>query len=337
MDEFSLLIQKILEKKDLNGRETRFAFNELTSGKAGCIRAAAFLTALKAKGETAEEVTFFAKEMKEKAVKVTGICAERLVDTAGTGGDGKKTFNVSTCTAFVASGAGAVVAKHGNRAASSASGSADVLEELGVNMSKSPETARGELENFGISFLFAPAFHPAMKNVARVRRELGFKTVFNILGPLTNPAGAERQLIGAYDDDTAGKIARALTLLGTKKALVVSSDTDEISVSTETQVREVSGENVKKYVLTPEEFGFKITEITGLLAEDKKQSAKTIVKVLNGKSEGSVRNIVLLNAGAAVYASGVATSISQGISLAEKSIDSEKALEKMELLRNGHS
>lgn len=331
--EFSEIMDKLLEKKDLQEKEAAFALQEIMQGRINNSQIAAFLTTLKIKGETTEEIVAFAKTMKENALKMVPK-TNHLIDTAGTGGDGSRTFNISTCAAFVAAGAGASVAKHGNRAASSKSGSADVLEELGVKIQVDPPKAVQQLEDIGIAFLFAPSFHPAMKHVAPVRAELGFKTVFNILGPLTNPAGARRQVIGVYDKSLLKKMADVVQRLGTERTLIVSSDMDEISVSAETNVFEVSGKNIKEYTTSPEDFGFERADPNSLRVETKAESAKMILDVLNG-AQGPARDVILLNSGAAIFVSGIASSISEGIDLAKQSIDSGKAMQKLEQLKGG--
>lgn len=330
--DFLAVLKKLLEKQHLQKEEAEFALQEIMQGRVNSTQTAAFLTALKMKGETAEEIAAFAKIMRENAVTIAPK-VNNLIDTAGTGGDGSSTFNISTCAAFVAAGAGASVAKHGNRAASSKSGSADVLEQLGVDINIDSKTAQKQLETIGITFLFAPFYHPAMKFVAPVRKELGFKTVFNILGPLTNPANAKRQLIGVYDKSLLKKMAEVLELLGTEKALVVSSNIDEISISSDTEIYEVCGGSITNYKIAPEDFGFKRAALEAIRVEDKIKSAEKMLNALKGK-DGVARDVVLLNAGAAIYASGIAGSIGEGISLAERSIDSGKTMEKLELLRD---
>lgn len=332
--DFSFILAKLIAKKDLQQEEAEFALQEIMHGKINNSQIAAFLTALKIKGETFEEIAALAETMRKNAITLNPK-VNQLIDTAGTGGDNSRTFNISTCAAFVACGAGAGVAKHGNRAASSKSGSADVLEKLGINISIDSKTAEKQLEAIGITFLFAPAFHPAMKHVAPVRKELGFKTVFNILGPLTNPASAKRQLIGVYDKLLLKKMAEVLKILKTEKALVVSSDIDEISLSDDTKIYEISNNEIKNYTIRPEDFGFKRASLDSIRVEDKSKSAETILNVLKGEIS-TARDIVLLNAGAALYVSSIANSIKQGVSLAQKSIDSGKAMEKLKLLGDYH-
>jgi anthranilate phosphoribosyltransferase len=293
---FPNILNKLLERVDLQKEEAAYAMEEIMRGSTNNSQVAAFLTALKMKGESVKEIAAFAKTMRNNSIRINAEM-DHMIDTAGTGGDGSKTFNISTCAAIVAAGAGAKVAKHGNRASSSKSGSADVLEELGVKMIDDPEIAKAQLEQIGFAFLFAPFFHPAMKHVANIRKELGFKSVFNILGPLTNPAGAKRQLIGVYDKSLLRKMAEVAKHLGTEKTLIVSSDMDEISISEPTKVYEVCESGIKEYIICPEDFGFKRTDIDSLRIEDKVQSAQVILDVLEHK-QGPARDIVLLNAGA---------------------------------------
>src|SRR3989339_609996 len=251
-------LKKLLQMKDLTEDESALALEYIMQGNANNSQIAAFLTALRIKGETVDEIVGLVKTMRKYSKKVTLTKKPEtgnLLDTAGTGGDGSKTFNISTAAAFVAAGAGAVLAKHGNRAASSKSGSADVLEELGVDIDINEEIAKKQLEKMGITFLFAKSYHPAMRFVAPVRKELGFRTIFNVLGPLTNPADAKRQVIGVYDKGIMKKMAEALAKLGTEKTVFLSSDIDEFSISTETSVIEVAGKEIKEYILAPEDFG----------------------------------------------------------------------------------
>lgn len=336
MFEFIRILEKLLERKDLDEEEVAFALEKIMFGEVNNAQISAFLTALEIKRESVPELIAFVKTMRRNAVTIAPR-VRNLVDTAGTGGDNSSTFNISTCAAFVAAGCGASVAKHGNRAVSSKSGSADVLEELKVKIDLNPEIVQSQIEKIGIGFLFAPLFHPAMKNIAMVRKELGFKTVFNMLGPLTNPAGAKRQLIGVYDSKVLDTLVEVMKILGTEKTLIVSSDIDELSVSEDTHVLEIAGGDVKKYTLCPEEFGFKRVSIDQIRVNCKEESAKLILDILDGKNSESARDVILLNAGAAAYASGLAASIKSGITLAEKSIDSGKALEKLELLRTFES
>ncbi|MCL5419847.1 MAG: anthranilate phosphoribosyltransferase [Candidatus Marsarchaeota archaeon] len=337
MNDFSEILKKLTERKDLEESEAGFALQEIMEGKVSSVRIAALLASLKTKVESVGELVAFARTMNRNGIKISPR-VNNLVDTAGTGGDGMGTFNISTCAAFVAAGAGASMAKHGNRAASSKSGSADVLEELGASLITDPKAAQQQLEEIGITFLFAPSFSPAMRHVAPVRKELGFKTIFNLLGPLTNPANAKRQLIGVYDKAFLGKMAEALMVLGTERSLVVGSDLDEISISGETEVYEVSGNTVDNYSISPEDFGLKRSPIAKIRADGRRESARMILRVLRGEG-GAAGDVTVLNAGAAIYASGLAKSIGDGVSAAAESIDSGRALEKLYLFRDydGHS
>ena len=337
MTDFRHIILKLIEKKDLSEEESIFAMSQIMDGKVSNEKIASFLTALKSKGESVLEIASFAKILRNKSTKINAD-QKNLIDTAGTGGDLAGTFNISTCSAFAAAGAGAAVAKHGNRSSSGKFGSADVLEELGIGINITPQIAESQLKALGITFLFAPNFHPAMKNVSAARKELGFRTVFNALGPLTNPACAKRQLIGANDKILMEKMALAVKLLGTEKTILASSDIDEISISCESDIMEVDNQGIKKYTLNPEDFGFKLANPGEIIARDKKESAKIIQKVLKGEN-GAARDVTILNAGAAIYASGLCESIKNGIKKAEAAIDNKAALEKLERLRdcNGHT
>lgn len=330
--DFKILLEKILSGKDLLPYEAELSMQEIMAGKAGDAKTAAFLTALRIKGEKADEIAAFAKVLRANCIPVN-FSNPNLLDTCGTGGDGFGTFNISTCSALVCAGAGAIVAKHGNRAVSGKSGSADVLETLGVQIAISPQIAQSQLETIGISFLFAPNFHPALKNLGPLRRELGFRTVFNILGPLCNPARPAKQVIGVFSPRIMGEYAGALSILGTEHSLVVCSDCDEISISQDTQILEIKGKKILAYSLSPEQFGFKKCEKNGIIAQNSAQSAEIILGILKGK-QGPARDVVLLNSAAAIYACDRAPTIAAGLAMAEKSIDSGAALEKLEMLKN---
>ncbi len=333
--DFSRIMEKLMEGQDLSDDESVFAMRDVVNSKFTNAQSASFLAALRLKPESVGEIAAFAGFLRELSPSVN--CDKTgLIDTAGTGGTGISTFNVSTCAAFVAAGCGVKVAKHGNRS-SSGIGSADVLEELGVNINAGPELAQRQIESIGVAFLFARLFHRSLGNLALLRKELGFKTVFNLLGPLLNPARPARQLIGVYSGHLLEKMALAASRLGAEKVMAVSGDTDEISMSVETKVCEISGGRASAYTITPEGFGFSRGILKSIQVGNRAQSAAMLISVLKG-SDGPARDIVLINAGAATYVSGVAGSISQGISLAEKSIGSGRAMEKLQLLRdfNGH-
>jgi len=325
-------ILKASRRFDLSPVEAQGAITDIMRGDASDSQIGAFLTALVMKGETAGEIAAFASVIRENAVKINPACDGILVDTCGTGGDCKNTFNISTAAAFVAAGAGAAVVKHGNRSISSRCGSADVLETLGVNINLAPEKVCSIIERNRIGFLFAQAHHPAVNYAGRARKEIGIRSFFNITGPLSNPAGAKAQLLGVYDEALTEKIADVLRILGTERAMVVHGDGyDEIATTGETKVSELKFGDIFTYTLDAADFGFGRADEKMLLGGDASKNAEIIKEVLMGE-EGPKRDIVVLNAGAAVYLSGSADSIKAGIKCAEKSIDSGKALLKLENL-----
>jgi len=291
---------------------------------------AALLTALRVRGESVGEIVGFARAMRRFAAKVEA--PEGVIDTCGTGGDAKGTINISTAAAFVARGAGVVVAKHGNRAATSRAGSADVLEALGAEIGLEPKEVGRCIEEAGVGFMFARTHHPAMRHVVPVRAELPFRTVFNLLGPLTNPAGARRQLVGVFSGDYVRPMAEALRELGAEKALVVHGNDglDEITVTAPTFVAEVADGTVVEYEISPEQFGLSRHPPDGLLGGDAHTNARILRNVLSGEEGGAARDVVLLNAGAANYVSGCAATMEQGVRFAEESIASGAAREALE-------
>lgn len=305
---------------------------EIMSGNASGMKIASFLTSLRMKGETVDEIASFAKVMKEFCNKINPKVEGTLIDTCGTGGDKLKTFNISTVAAFVVAGAGIPVAKHGNRSVTSKCGSADILEAMGVNLNLNPKQVEKTIENVGIGFMFAPLFHPAMKSVQSVRKELAIRTIFNILGPLTNPANAEAQLIGVYSKNLGFKVANALDNLGLKHVLVVyGSGMDEISTLGVTDITELKYGEVKEYTIRPEEFKIKKARINDLYAKDIETSVKFFGEVLEGKS-GPRLDIVLLNAAAGIVVGGTAETIAEGLDIAYESVKSGRALEKFDQL-----
>ena len=310
--------------------EAERALEEIMEGTASPAVTAALLTALRVRGESVGEIVGFARAMRHFAAKVEA--PEDVVDTCGTGGDAKGTINISTAAAFVARGAGVVVAKHGNRAATSRAGSADVLEALGAEIGLEPEEVGRCIKKVGIGFMFARTHHPAMRFIAPVRAELPFRTIFNLLGPLTNPAGARRQLVGVFHGGYVRSVAEALRELGAEKALVVhgGDGLDEITVTGPTLVAEVSNGTVTEYELTPERFGLPRHAPDGLLGGDAYLNARILRDVLSGEERGAARDVVLLNAGAAVYVSGRATAIEDGVHLAGESIATGAAGEVLE-------
>lgn len=323
-------IAKLVELKDLSETEAATAMEELMEGKATQAQIGAFLTALRMKGETVDEIYAFAKVMREKASKLR--VPENTLDTCGTGGDGCGTFNISTAAAFVAAGAGIPVAKHGNRSVSSKCGSADVLETLGMNVNLAPEQVEECIQEIGIGFLFAPVFHGAMKHALVPRKEIGIRTVFNMLGPLTNPGNLKYQLMGIYDSRLTEKLAMVLKKLGSKHALVVNgSGMDEITTLGSTIVSELKGDEVHSFSLAPEQFGFRRAKQGDLAGKNPQENAELLLSVLSGETSPHL-DVVLLNAGAAIYAAGRSKDIQEGIALARKSVESGEAKRKLELL-----
>jgi len=325
-------IKKASLRSDLSVVEAKEAMQDIMSGNATDGQIGAFLTALVMKGETSSEIAAFTSVMRKNAVTITPKRNGMLVDTCGTGGDGKNTFNISTAAAFTAAGAGVKIVKHGNRGATSKCGSADVLEALGVKIDISPERVSEIIDENGIGFMFAQNHHPAMKYVGRVRKEIGIRSFFNLIGPLSNPAGADAQLLGVYDASLTEKIAEVLNILGTKRAMVVHGDGyDEITTTGITQVSEVNNGLVRSYSLDASSFGFPKADYASLNGGDTRYNARIIRAILEGE-EGPKRDIVILNAGAAIYLGEKAASVAEGIKYAERSIDSGHALEKLENL-----
>jgi anthranilate phosphoribosyltransferase len=337
--------------QSLSRDEARAVMSEVLTGQCTDAQIAALLVALHMKGETVEEIVGFAEAIRAAAaplnvagnatIDVSGTEREALVDTCGTGGDASETFNISTATALVAAGAGVRVAKHGNRSVTSKCGSADVMEALGVNITLPPSRVAECLKTIGIAFLFAPAMHSAMKYVQPARRELRLRTVFNLLGPLTNPAHASAQVVGVYSDDLVEKLAEALSMLGLRRAFVVhgSDGLDEITITGPTRIAEVRDGQVRTYEITPEEFGFSRAPIETISGGDAAGNAAIIREVLAGKTSAR-RDVVLLNAAAALVASSRADHLADAIPLAAKSIDSGAAREKLEALvrfTHGHT
>jgi anthranilate phosphoribosyltransferase len=325
-------IDKLVNRLDLSEAETVDVMNQIMNGEATPLQVAAVLTALRMKGETVDEITGAARVMREKAHRVN-VGTKTVLDTCGTGGDQKGTFNISTTAAFVVAGAGVQVAKHGNRSVSSQSGSADVLGALGVKVDASKERVEQCIAKIGIGFLFAPLLHEAMKYAVQPRRDIGIRTIFNILGPLTNPAMATHQLIGIYSGALVAVIAHVLKNLGSARAMIVHGleGLDEISLCGPTLVAELRDGQVKEYTIAPEQFGLQRCSLEELHGGNAAQSAIIVRGVLDGK-KGPPRDVVLLNSGAALYVSGSAATIADGIVLAAESIDSTKARQKLEQL-----
>ncbi|MBI5417399.1 anthranilate phosphoribosyltransferase [Candidatus Poribacteria bacterium] len=325
-------IKKLIENQSLTSDEAYRTMLSIMSGETTDAQIACFITALRMKGETVEEITGCAYAMREKATKIE-VKNGFSVDTCGTGGDGGKTFNVSTACALVVAGAGGTVAKHGNKAVSSLCGSADVLQLLGVNIQLEVKKVEECVNTVGIGFLFAPMFHSAMKYAIGPRREIGIRTIFNILGPLTNPASAKAQVLGVFDEHLTEKLCGVLNNLGVKHAFVVHGvdGMDEITITADTKISELKNGTTITYYINPEEFGIKKVPISNIQGGSPEQNADVIKNILNGQ-KGPHRDIVVINAAYALVASGLAHDIKSGIIKAEESIDSGKAKHKLEEL-----
>lgn len=321
---------KLMNRENLTAQEAEDCMNILMGGEASQLQITAVLMALATKGETPEEIAGFAKGMRAKAALVPD-CTE-TIDIVGTGGDKAFTFNISTTSAFVAAAAGAKVAKHGNRSVSSKSGAADVLEALGVKIATKPLQAKACIENVGLSFLFAQSYHASMRFVGPVRGQLGVRTVFNILGPLTNPAKADYIVLGVYEKSLTEIMAQVLQQVGIKRAMVVFGNDvmDEITVSDATTVTEVNGENLKTYEIKPEDFGLNRYEKSEIVGGTPAENANITRGILSGEITGAKRDIVLMNAGAALYTYGITETLADGVKLAQETIDSGKALAKLD-------
>jgi anthranilate phosphoribosyltransferase len=327
-------IERVTAGGDLTLAEARDAadavFEDATEAQIG-----ALLTALRAKGETETEIAGFAQGMRDAARTITPDRAP-LVDTCGTGGDDYDTINVSTTSAVVAAGAGAAIAKHGNYSVSSSSGSADVLEVAGVQVEAEPDAVEASIERHGIGFMLAPVFHPAMKAVIGPRKELGMRTVFNVLGPLTNPAGADAQVVGVYDPDLVPVLGRALAQMPVERAMVVhGAGLDEIALHGETTVAEVEDDSLRKYVLTPDEMGLDSAPVDAVAGGTPAENAAALRGIVDGEVTDARRDIVLANAGAALYVAGLATDLADGVDAARQAIASGRAAEKLQALRDG--
>jgi anthranilate phosphoribosyltransferase len=327
------VLEKLIRREDLALDESADLMRAIMSGELSDAQVAGVLVGLRAKGETVDEITGFARAMREKSVKVT-LSTNGAIDTCGTGGDASSTFNISTAAALVAAGMGVAVAKHGNRAVSSRCGSADVLEALGVNITLDPHRAGELVDRVGIGFLFAPQHHPAMKHAAAARSSLGIRTVFNLLGPLTNPAGVRRQLVGVYAPDLTETVARVLGALGSERVYVVhgTDGSDEVSVNAPTQVSALEDGAVRTFEFDPREIGVARTAPEDIAGGTAAENAALIEQTLAGE-KGARRDSVLLNAAFAAMAAGKADTIETGVALASESIDSGRASDKLEVLR----
>ena len=319
----------------LQAHEAEVVMNQIMAGDATDAQIGAYLMALRMKGETRSEITGSARAMRANATRIpTQVEASRLLDTCGTGGDRSGTFNISTTVAFVAAGAGVPVAKHGNRAATSKSGSADVLQELGVNLDLTPEQVGESIDEIGIGFLFAPKLHPAMKHAIGPRRDMGIRTIFNILGPLTNPAGARRQLMGVFAPDLVPFVANVLSDLGAEMAIIVNGygGLDELTTTGPNTVAVLQDGVIENFELKPEDYGFEGANIVDLHGGEPAENAAILRGVLSGEVTGAKRDVTLLNAGAALWAAGVVGDLKEGIAKSGEAIDNGAALEKLDAL-----
>lgn len=327
-------IEKIINREDLSEQEAYDAMDFIMSGKSTDSQIGAFLAALRMKGENASEITGFARAMKDKAIPVE-LNSNYVIDTCGTGGDGGRTFNVSTAVAIIAAAGGVKVAKHGNRAVSGKSGSADVLEKLGYNINLTPEEVKKNIEEKNMGFIFAQKYHAAMKNAAGPRKELGMRTVFNILGPLTNPAQVKGQVLGVYDKKLTHIVAQVLSNLGCERAMVVCSEDglDEITVTSKTYVSELNNSEIHDYLLNPEDFEISISSIQDIRGGSAEENAEIIKQILKG-IKGSKRDIVVINSAAALYVGKACETMKDGIKMAQNIIDSGAAYRKLQELSN---
>jgi anthranilate phosphoribosyltransferase len=338
--QFKQALEQVLAGNDLSHADMLAVMQQVMGGELTPAQIAGLVIALRVKGESVDEITAAATVMRALSTKVEITDSDHLIDTCGTGGDGIQTFNVSTVSAFVAAAAGAKVAKHGGRSVSSTCGSADVLEALGVNVNLTPQQVAKCVAEIGIGFMFAPNHHSAMKHAAPVRRELGVRTIFNLLGPLTNPANAKRQVMGVFSKDLTLTLAKVLQNLGSEHVLVVhgADGMDEISFTGDTFVAELKDGKISEYKLNPAQFGLAVHSLKSIRVENAEQSKAMILDVLAGKAgagtQSAARDIVLLNAGAAIYAAGLQASIHAGVAHAAKVIDSGAAKQKLdELIR----
>jgi anthranilate phosphoribosyltransferase len=332
---FKEALNQLLKSQDLSHDQMLAVMQQVMRGELSPAQIAALLIALRTKGETVDEIAAAASVMRQLSTKVMVKDTSHLVDTCGTGGDGIQTFNVSTVSAFVAAAAGAKVAKHGGRSVSSTCGSADVLEALDVDVNKTPEEVASSVDEIGIGFMFAPNHHSAMKYAAPVRKELGVRTIFNLLGPLTNPASALRQVMGVFDKNLTAKLAQVLQKLGSEHVLVVhgADGMDEISFTGDTYVAELKDGKVVEYTVSPQQLGLSTHQLKDIQIQNAEESKSMIMDVLNGK-KGAARDIVLMNAGAAIYTAGIAPTLEAGVQKAAQMIDNGAALAKLKALQS---
>ena len=326
-------IEKLLININLTQEESRKLMFEIMSGEYDDAQIAGFLISLRAKGESSSEIAGFAQAMRDKMTRIDSV--DNAIDMCGTGGDASGTFNISTAASFVVAGAGVPVAKHGNRSMTSKSGSADVLTALGIDITLSPEKVSKCIDEIGIGFMFAPSLHPAMKYAMGARKALGTRTVFNILGPLCNPAGVTRQLMGIFDGSLTDKVAKVLQKLGAEQAMVVHGHDglDEISTTASTKISHLKDDNsIESTAISPDDYGFCTASLADLKGGTPKKNAKIITSILDGSDAGKKADIVILNAGAGILVSGVANNLDEGINMAKEALESGSALVKLNKL-----
>lgn len=323
-------LNSLLARRDLSREEMTAVMRQIMSGELTQAQISGIIVALRAKGETVTEIAAAAEVMRGLSLKVHASPDSRLIDTCGTGGDGAHTFNISTTSAIVAAAAGAKVAKHGGRSVSSSSGSADVLERLGVDVTQSAEQVAAMVDAIGIGFMFAPQHHSAMRFAAPVRKELGVRTIFNLLGPMTNPAGAKNQVMGVYNKELVPTLAQVLQTLGSEHVLVVHGEDglDEITLSGKTHVAELKNGKISEYELSPEEFGIRRAPLAAIRAENPDRAKEMLLSVLDNEP-GPAKDVVLLNAGAAIYVAGIAPTLAAGVKIAGQTISSGQARAKL--------
>jgi anthranilate phosphoribosyltransferase len=328
-------LKRLINGDSLTREEARMMMDQIMSGRATTNQISAFLTVLRFRGETVDELTGFAESLRQHADRLL-VDGYDVLDTCGTGGDGASTFNISTAVAILTSAMGVKVAKHGNRAVSSKSGSADVIEALGLTIPYNKEAALADLNTYGMCFLYAPTYHASLKHAVVPRKELGFRTVFNLLGPLANPAASSRQLLGVYDYESAQKMAKALCQLGTEKALLVTGDQglDEISITGPTQLLLVSNGNVTSSTITPEDFGMPRGDIKDIQVATMDESAALIEAIFSGTANASATNIVCLNAGAALFVAGAVNDMADGVAMAQHAIRNGAGLSQLNRMRS---
>ena len=330
---YPIVLNQLIDRRDLTHADMLEMMRLIMGGQLTPAQIAAFLVALRAKGESVSEIAAAAEVMRELSTKVAVQDNGHLIDTCGTGGDGAQTFNISTASAIVAAAAGAKVAKHGGRSVSSKCGSADILEKLGVNVNLTPKQVAHSVESIGVGFMFAPNHHSAMKHAAPVRKELGVRTLFNLLGPLTNPAGAKNQVMGVFHRDLTAKLASVLQQLGSHHVMVVhgADGMDEISISTTTFIAELKDGAVREYSISPEQFGLKPAALNAIQVTDADEAKAMLLSVMDNQ-EGAARDIVLLNAGAAIYVAGLSKSLASGVKTAAEIVASGAAKRKLQQL-----